>query len=75
MVLKVPCSLQEEEVVDKACPYFLVYRALLPRHHFSTSRVGQFKLRPASVWDRGRGRAGCVCVCSELLASVWGRGP
>lgn len=32
LILRVPPSLQEEEVVDEAYPHFLMFRALLPRH-------------------------------------------
>lgn len=36
------------------------------------SRVGQLRLRLALIW--GRGRAGCVCVCSDYKRRG-GRGP
>lgn len=51
-------SLQEEEVVDEACPYFLVYRAL-PSQHPCT--IQGWATQAQTCLDLGQGQ-GWVCL-------------
>lgn len=59
---RVPPSLQEEEVVDEACPYLLVHRALLPGYPTTTIQGGATQAQTCLDLVQGQG-----WVCLRLL--------